>query len=62
VRKPEEKRPFGRPRRKWKNGIRMDLREIVCGSVGWIHLVQDRDRWCAILNAVMNLRALAPRS
>jgi hypothetical protein len=44
------------------DGIRMDLREIGWGSVDWIQLAQDRDRWRAIVNTVMNLRVLAPRS
>jgi hypothetical protein len=43
VGKPEEKRPFGRPRRRWENNIRMDLREIGWEGVGWMHLVQNRD-------------------
>jgi hypothetical protein len=60
--KPEGKRPLGRPRRRWVDGIRMDLREIGCGSVDWIRLAQDRDRWRALVNTVMNLRVLAPRS
>jgi hypothetical protein len=60
--KPEGKRPLGRPRRRWKDGIRMDLREIGCGSVDWIQLVQDRDRWRALVNTVMNLRVLALQS
>jgi hypothetical protein len=60
--KPEGKRPLGRPRRIWENGIRMDLREIVWGSADWIQLAQDRDRWRALVNTVMNLRVLAPRS
>jgi hypothetical protein len=59
--KPEGKRPLRRPRRRW-DGIRMDLREIGWGSVERIHLAQDRDRWRAVVNAVMNLRVLAPRS
>jgi hypothetical protein len=62
VGKPEENRPLGRPRRRWEDGIRMDLREIGFGGVDWIHLVQDRDRWRAVVSAVMNLRVLAPRS
>jgi hypothetical protein len=62
VGKPEGKRPLGRPRRRWEDGIRMDLREIGWGSVEWIQLAQDRDRWLAIVNTVMNLRVLAPRS
>jgi hypothetical protein len=60
--KPEGKRPLGRPRRKWEDGIRMDLREIVLWGVDWIRLSQDRDRWWAVVSAVMNLRVLAPRS
>jgi hypothetical protein len=62
MRKPEGKRPLGRPRRRWEDGIRMDLREIGWGSVDWIQLAQDRDRWQAFVNTVMNLRVLAPRS
>jgi hypothetical protein len=62
VGKPKEKRPFGRPRRRWEDGMRMDLREIVLGGVDWIRLAQDRDRWWAVVSAVMNLRLLAPRS
>jgi hypothetical protein len=60
--KPEVKRPLGRPRRRWEDGIRMDLREIGLGGVDWIRLAQDRDWWRAIVSAVMNLRVLAPRS
>jgi hypothetical protein len=59
---PEGKRPLGRPRRRWEDGIRMDLREIGLGVVDWIQLAQDRDRWQAVVSAVMNLRVLAPRS
>jgi hypothetical protein len=62
VGKPEGKRPLGRPRRRWENGIRIDLREIGWRSVDWIHLAQDRDRWRAVVNTVMNLRVLAPQS
>jgi hypothetical protein len=62
VGKPEGNRPLGRPRRRWKDGIKMDLREIGFGGVEWIQLAQDRDRWRAVVSAVMNLRALAPRS
>jgi hypothetical protein len=58
----EGKIPLLRPRRRWEDGIRMDLREIGWGSVDWIQLVQDRDRWRALVNTVMNLRVLAPRS
>jgi hypothetical protein len=60
--KQEGKRPLGRPRRRWEDGIRMDLREIGWGSVDWMQLAQDRDRWRALVNTVMNLRVLAPRS
>jgi hypothetical protein len=57
------KRPLGRPRRRWEDGIRMNLREIgYGGGVDWIRLAQDRDIWRAVLNAVMNLLVLAPRS
>jgi hypothetical protein len=62
VGKPEGKRPLGRPRRRWEDGIRMDLREIRLGAVDWIRLAQDRDRWRSVVSAVMNLRVLAPRS
>jgi hypothetical protein len=48
-----------RPRHKWEDGIRMDLREIVWGGVEWIHLAQDRDGWWVLVNTVMNLRVLA---
>jgi hypothetical protein len=61
VGKPEGKRPLGRPRRRWEDGIRMDLREIGLGGVDWIRLSQGRDRWRAVVGAVMNLRVLAPR-
>jgi hypothetical protein len=60
--KPEEKRPLGRPRRSWEDGIRMDVRDIGWGSVEWIQLAQDRDRWRAVVNTAMNLRFLALRS
>jgi hypothetical protein len=56
------KKPLGRPRRRWEDGIKMDLREIVLGGVEWIHLSEDRDHWRVLVNAVMNLRVLAPRS
>jgi hypothetical protein len=62
VGKPEGKRPLGRRRRRWDDGIIMDLREIGFGDVDWIRLVQDRDGWRAVVSAVMNLRVLAPRS
>jgi hypothetical protein len=62
VRKPEGKRPLGRPRHRWEDGIRMDLREIGLWCVDWIRLAQDKGRWRAAVSAVMNLRVLAPRS
>jgi hypothetical protein len=62
VGKPEGKRPLERPRHTWEDGIKMDLGEIGWGGVKWIHLSQDRDRWRAVVNAVMNLRVLVPRS
>jgi hypothetical protein len=62
VGKPEGKRPLGRPRRKWEDGIRMDLRDIGLEIVDWIQLAQDRDRRRAVVNTLMNLRVLAPRS
>jgi hypothetical protein len=60
--KPEGKRPLGRPRRRWEDEIRMDLREIGWEGVEWINLAQDRDWGRAVVNAVMNLRVLEPRS
>jgi hypothetical protein len=62
VGKPEGKRPLGRPRRRWEDGIRMSLTEIGWGSVDWIQLTQNRDRWRALVNTVMNLQVLGPRS
>ena len=56
VGKPEGRRPVGRPRRRWENNIRMDLREVGCGFVDWMELAQDGDRWRALVSAVMNLR------
>ena len=56
VGKPEGKRPFGRPRRRWKDNIKMDLQEMGCGGMDWIDLAENRDRWRALVNAVMNLR------
>jgi len=54
--KPEGRRPLGRPRRRWEDNIEMDVLEVVCEGVDWIELPQDRDRWRALVNAVMNLR------
>jgi hypothetical protein len=56
VGKPEGTRPVGRPRRRWVNNIRMDLGEEGCGDVDWIGLAQDRNRWRALVNSVLNLR------
>jgi hypothetical protein len=56
VGKPEGKIPLGRPRLRWEDNIRMDLQEVGCGCVDWIGLAQDRDRWRALVNAVMNFR------
>ena len=53
VGKPEGKRPSGRPRRRWEDNIKMDLQEVGGGG-DWMELVQDRDRWRALVNAVMN--------
>jgi hypothetical protein len=55
VRKPEGKRPLGRPRRRWVD-IKVDLLEIGLGGVDWIGLAQDRDKWRALVNSVLNLR------
>jgi hypothetical protein len=55
---PEEKRPLGRPRRRWMDNTKMDLREIGWGGMDWIDLAQDRDQWKALVNTVMNLRVL----
>jgi hypothetical protein len=62
VGKPEGRRPLGRPRRRWEDGMRMDPKEIGLVGVDWLRLSQDRDRWRAVVSAVMNLRVLAPRS
>jgi hypothetical protein len=56
VRRAEGRGPLGRPRCRWEDNIKMDVREIVFGDVNWIHWAQDRDRWRALLNTVMNLR------
>jgi hypothetical protein len=56
VGKPDGKRPLGRSRRRLEYNIKMYLREIVFGGVGWIHLAHDRDRWLAFVNTVLNLR------
>jgi hypothetical protein len=56
VGKPEGKRPLGRPRRRWMNNIKMNLREIGWDGVDWIELAQDRDQWRTLVNTAMNLR------
>jgi hypothetical protein len=56
VGKPEGKRPLGRPRHRWVDNIKMDLREIRWGSMDWIDLAQDRNQWRALVKTVMNLR------
>ena len=56
VGKPEGKRALWRPRCRWEDNITMDLQEVGCGGMDWIKLVQDRDRWWALVNVVMNLR------
>ena len=56
VRKPEGKRPLGRPRHRWVDNIRMDLQEVGCGYVDWTGPAQDRDRWRTLVSAVINLR------
>jgi hypothetical protein len=56
VGKPEVKKLLGRPRRRWEDYIKMRLQEVGCGSMEWIELAQDRVRWRALVNAVMNLR------
>ena len=56
VGKPEGKRPLGRPRRRWEDNIKMDIQEVGRGCGDWMELAQDRDRWRALVTAVMNLR------
>jgi hypothetical protein len=56
VGKPEGKRPLGRPRCRWEDSIKMDLREIGWGGMAWIDVAQDRDQWRTILKMVMNIR------
>ena len=56
VGKPEGKRPLGRPRRRWEDNIKMDLQEVGGGRGDWMEVAQDRDRWRALVNTVMNFR------
>jgi hypothetical protein len=56
VGRPEGMRPLGKPRRRWENNIKMDLQEVRWGGIDWIDMAQDRDRWRAVVSAVMNLR------
>jgi hypothetical protein len=54
--KPERKKPLGGPGHRWKDNIKMGPQEVGCGGMGWIKLAQDKDRWHALVNTVMNLR------
>jgi len=56
VGKPEGKRPLGRNNRRWEDNIKMDILEVGCGVMDWIELAKDRDRWRALVTAVVNLR------
>jgi len=56
VGKSEEKKPIGRPRLRWEDNIKKDLKEMGCGGMDWIHLAQDRDNWRVFVKAVMKLR------
>jgi hypothetical protein len=56
VGKPEGKRPLGRPRRRWLENVKIDLREIGWNGVDWSDMPQDRDQWWALVNTVLNLR------
>jgi hypothetical protein len=56
VGKPEEKRPLGRPRRRWEDNIKVDVQEVGGGRGDWMELAQDRDRWRALVRTVKNLR------
>jgi hypothetical protein len=56
VRKPEGKKPLGKPRRRWEDNIKMDVQEVGGGRGDWMELAQDRDRWRALVSTVKNLR------
>jgi len=56
VGKLKGKRPLGRPRRRWEDNIKMDLKGVECGGIDWIDLAQNKDRWRTLVNAVMNIR------
>jgi hypothetical protein len=56
VGKPEGKRPFGRPGRRWEDNIKIDLEKVGCEDMDWIELAEDRDKWRALVNVAMNLR------
>jgi len=58
VGKPTGRRLLGRPRRRWEDNIKMDLQEVGCGGMDWIELAQDRERWWALVNAVMKFREI----
>jgi hypothetical protein len=52
---PEGKKPMGGPRHRWEDNIKVDLQEVECGDMDWVELTQDRDRWRALVDAVMNV-------
>jgi hypothetical protein len=56
VGKPEVKRQLGRPRHRWEDNIKINLQEVGCGVMDWVDLAQDKDKWQALVNMVMNLR------
>jgi hypothetical protein len=60
--KPTGKRSLGRPRRRWEDNIRMNLKQIVINTRNWVGLAQDKDYWTALVNAVLNLRVHKPWS